>query len=160
MSAYRFNGYINQLSTTSKMKRTLLFSAILTSLLAFSSCSEDTIPRMIWEFSDYDSSAVSAGYSHDFDYRINVVAVPDYEGSITLKCKNYGQLDIVENSFTGSPEYPELGYSVTKIDDKTIKISFVPVESYDKNKSGYVQINGIKGNVTNWNIISICRATQ
>ncbi|MDE6548271.1 MAG: hypothetical protein K2L22_04660 [Muribaculaceae bacterium] len=142
------------------MKRTLLFSAILTSLLAFSSCSEDTIPRMIWEFYDYDSSAVSAGYSHDFDYRINIIAVPDYEGSITLKCKNYGKLDIVENSFTGSPEYPELGYSVTKIDDKTIKVSFRPVESYNKHDSGYVQIDGVKGNITNWNIISICRATR
>ena len=141
------------------MKRTLIFLAILTSLLVLSSCSEDTIPRMIWEFTGYDSSAVSAGYSQDFDYRINIVADPDYEGTITLKCKNYGELEIVENSITGSPEYPELGYSVTKIDNKSLKISFRPVESYDKVKSGYVQIDGIKGNITNWNVITIRRAT-
>ena len=115
---------------------------------------------MIWEFTDYDRSAISAEYSQYFDYQISIVAIPDYEGSITLKCKNYGQLDIVENSITGSPEYPELGYSVTKIDDKTIKVSFRPVESYNKHDSGYVQIDGVNGNITNWNIISISRATR
>lgn len=142
------------------MKRTLLFSTIMYALLAISSCTEDSMPRMIWEFTDYDSSAVSAGYSPDYDYRINILAVPDYMGTLTLKCKNYGQLDIVHNSLTGSPEYPELGYSVTKIDDNTLKVSFLPVESYNENISGYVQIDGIKGNVTNWNIISICRTTR
>ena len=135
----------------------LLFAVLVLAMIVFSSCSEETQPRMVWEFIDYDSNKISALYSKNLIYQIDIVAMPDYEGTITLKCTNYIQLDLIPNSFTGSPENPELGYSVSKIGDSTLKITFQPVESSSEFNAGYVQIEGKKGKDTNWSSISIRR---
>lgn len=140
------------------MKRTPLFAAMLSTWLAFSSCSEDAAPRMIWEFSDYDSMSVSAVYSKDVIYQVNIVAMPDYQGTITLKCTNYRQLDIIPNSLIGSPENQELGYSASMSDDNTMKISLQQVETFNEYNAGIIQIEGRSGDKTNWNSISIRRA--
>ena len=141
------------------MKRMLLFASMVLALMVFSSCSEENPPRMVWEFMDYDSSKISAVYSKNLIYQVDVVAMPDYEGTITLRCINYSQLDLIPNSFTGSPENPELGYTVSKIGENTLKITFQPVETSSEFNAGYVQIDGKKGKNTNWTSISIHRMT-
>ena len=132
---------------------------MLLALISFSSCSEENPPRMIWTFMDYDSNNISASYSRNLIYQVDIIAMPDYEGTITLKCTNYGQLDIIPNSFTGSPANPELGYIVSKIDDNTLKVSFRPVESSNQYNSGIVQIDGKNGKNTDWSSLSIRRMT-
>ena len=139
------------------MKKKLLFVCMLLALIAISSCSDENPPRMIWKFMDYDDGNVSATFSGNLIYQVDIIAMPDYEGTMTLKCTNYSQLDIIPNSFTGSPANPELGYSVSKIGDNTLKISFQPVESSDEYNAGIVQIEGKNGKDTNWSSISIRR---
>lgn len=132
---------------------------MLLALIAISSCSDENPPRMIWKFMDYDTGNVSATYSRNMIYQVDIIAMPDYEGTMTLKCTNYNQLDLIPNSFTGSPENSELGYSVLKIDDNTLKISLRPVESSSEYNAGIVQIEGKNGKDTNWSSISIRRMT-
>ena len=141
------------------MKKMFLFASILLALILFSSCSDETPPRMIWKFMNYDTGNVSATYSGNLIYQVDIIAMPDYEGTITLKCTNYSQLDIIPNSFTGSPTNPELGYVVSKIDRNTLKVLFQPVESSNQYNSGIVQIDGKNGKDTNWSTISIRRMT-
>lgn len=142
------------------MKRTpILAAAMLSTWLAFSSCSEDAPQRMIWKFSDYDRMSVSAAYSKDLIYQMDIVAIPDYEGTITLKCSNYRQLDIIQNYIIGSPENQELGYSASMTDDNTLMVSFQRVESFNVYNAGFIQIEGRSGDKTNWSTISILRVT-
>ncbi|MDE6152949.1 MAG: hypothetical protein K2G21_02235, partial [Muribaculaceae bacterium] len=110
------------------MKKLLFIATVLFTVFSFSSCNEDDPVPMIWEFSNYDREAVSAVYAPDFVNQVAIAASSEYSGDITLKCTNYRQLSIIPDYVTGTSDNVEVGYTVSKIDDTTIKVTFKPIE--------------------------------
>ena len=115
------------------MKELLLIAAVIFSALSLSSCKEDDPVPMIWEFSNYDREAVSAVYAPDFVNQVAVAASPEYSGDITLKCTNYSQITLNANNADGTFKSAEAGFTVIKIDDSTLKITFEPIEATTEN---------------------------
>ena len=143
------------------MKKLLFIATVLFTVLSFSSCKEDDPVPMIWEFSDYDREAVSAVYAPDFVNQVAIAAPPEYSGDITLKCTNYRQLSIISDYVTGTSDNVEVGYTVSKIDDTTIKVTFKPIEKVtNESIYGYVIVEGVNGKDTNSTNISIGRVKK
>lgn len=143
------------------MKKLLYIATVLSTVLSFTSCNEDAPIPMIWEFSNYDREAVSAVYAPDFVNQVAITASPDYSGDITLKCTNYRQVSIIPDYVTGTSDNVEVGYTVSKIDDTTIKVTFKPIEKVtDESIYGYVIVEGINGKDTNSTNISIGRVKK
>ncbi|WP_297068153.1 hypothetical protein [uncultured Duncaniella sp.] len=143
------------------MKKLLFIATVLSTVLSFTSCNEDAPIPMIWEFSNYDREAVSAVYAPDFVNQVAITASPDYSGDITLKCTNYRQVSIIPDYVTGTSDNVEVGYTVSKIDDTTIKVTFKPIEkATDESIYGHVIIEGINGRDTNSTNISIGRVKK
>ena len=143
------------------MKKLLFIVTVLFTVLSFSSCKEDDPAPMIWEFSNYDRETVSAVYAPDFVNQVQIVASPDYQGDISLKCTNYRQLSIIPNLATGTYDNAEAGYSVSKIDDTTIKVTFKPIEkTTNEGIYGYVLVEGKSGKDSNSTNISIGRINK
>lgn len=143
------------------MKKLLFIATVLYTVLSFSSCNEDDPVPMIWEFSNYDREAVSAVYAPNFVNQVAIAAPSEYSGDITLKCTNYRQLSIIPDYVTGTSDNVEVGYTVSKIDDTTIKVTFKPIEKVtDESIYGYVIVEGINGKDTNSTNISIGRVKK
>lgn len=143
------------------MKKLLFVATVLFTVLSFSSCEEEKLTPMIWEFSDYDQEVVSAIYSPDYVYQVAIVAVPDYQGDVMLKCTNYQQLSLIPDYATGTSDNAEVGYSVSKIDDTTIKVSFKPVDkTTEEGIYGNVLVEGRNGKEANSTNISIGRVRK
>ncbi len=143
------------------MKKLLFIATVLFTVLSFSSCKEDDPVPMIWEFSNYDQEAVSAVYAPDFVNQVAIAAPPEYSGDITLKCTNYRQLSIISDYVTGTSDNVEVGYTVSKIDDTTIKVTFKSIEKVtDESIYGYVIVEGVNGKDTNSTNISIGRVKK
>ncbi len=115
------------------MKKLLLIATVLFTVLSLSSCKEDDPNPMIWKFSNYDREAISAVYSPDYVNQVAIVAPPEYSGDITLKCTNYSQLTLNANNADGTFKSAEAGFTVIKIDDNTLKISFEPIAATGEN---------------------------
>ena len=143
------------------MKKLLFIVAVLFTVLSFYSCKEDDPVPMIWEFSNYDHAKVSAVYAPDFVNQVQIVAAPDYQGDISLKCTNYRQLSIIPDLATRTYDNAEAGYSVSKIDDTTIKVTFKPIEkTTNEGIYGYVLVDGKSGKDSNSTNISIGRINK
>ena len=143
------------------MKKLLFIATVLYTVLSFSSCNEDDPVPMIWEFSNYDREAVSAVYAPNFVNQVAIAAPSEYSCDITLKCTNYRQLSIIPDYVTGTSDNVEVGYTVSKIDDTTIKVTFKPIEKVtDESIYGYVIVEGINGKDTNSTNISIGRVKK
>ncbi|MDE5646520.1 MAG: hypothetical protein K2I57_01650 [Muribaculaceae bacterium] len=143
------------------MKKLLLITTVLFTVISFTSCKEyDPVP-MIWEFYNYDCEAVSAVYAPDYVNQVAIAASPEYNGDITLKCTNYLQLSIIPDYVTGTSDNVEVGYTLSKIDDTTIKVTFKPIEKVtDESIYGYVIVEGINGKDANSTNISIGRVKK
>lgn len=115
------------------MKKLLLIATVLFTVLTLSSCKEDDSNPMIWEFSNYDREAISAVYSPDYVNQVAIVAPPEYSGDITLKCTNYSQLTLNTNNADGTFKSAEAGFTVIKINDNTLKITFEPIAADGEN---------------------------
>lgn len=143
------------------MKKLLLIVTILFTVLSFYSCKEDDRAPMMWEFSNYDREAVSAVYAPDFANQVAIAASPEYSGDITLKCTNYRHLSIIPDYITGTSDNAEVGYSVSKIDDTTIKVTFMPIDNTtDESIYGNVIVEGKNGNDANSTNLSIGRVKK
>ncbi len=143
------------------MKKLLLIATVLFTVLSFSSCKEDTPVPMIWEFSNYDNKEITAVYAPDYVNQVQIVSAPDYQGDISLKCTNYRQLSIISDFVTGTSDNAEVGYSVSKIDDTTIKVTFKPIEkTTNEGIYGYVLVEGKSGKDSNSTNISIGRINK
>lgn len=143
------------------MKKLLFIATVLFTVLSLSSCKEDDPVPMTWEFSNYDREAVSAVYAPDFVNQVSIAAPPEYSGDITLKCTNYRQLSIIPDYVTGTSDNVEVGYTVSKIDDTTIKVTFKPIEKVtDESIYGYVIVEGVNGKETGTTNISVGRVKK
>lgn len=143
------------------MKKLLLITTVLFTVISFTSCKEDDPVPMIWEFYNYDREAVSAVYAPDYVNQVAIAASPEYNGNITLKCTNYLQLSIIPDYVTGTSDNVEVGYTLSKIDDTTIKVTFKPIEKVtDESIYGYVIVEGINGKDANSTNISIGRVKK
>lgn len=140
------------------MKKLLFIATILLTVLSFSSCKEDDPVPMIWEFSDYDREAVSAVYSADYYNQVAILANSDYCGDITLKCTNYPQITLNANNADDTFKSENAGFSVRKIDDNTLKITFEPIEiTADSNPYDVVSAEGTNGRQSCITNISVSR---
>ena len=110
------------------MNRIFLIIAVIFSALSYASCSDDASAQLIWEFSNYDNTEITAVYAPDYFNQVQVVAKSDYSGDITLKCTNYTSLSFNANNADGSFKSASTGCTVTKVNDNTLKISFTPIE--------------------------------
>lgn len=115
------------------MNKLLFIATVLFTVLSLSSCKEDDPNPMIWEFSNYDREAISAVYSPDYVNQVAIVAPPEYSGDITLKCTNYSQLTLNANTADGIFKSAGAGFTVIKIDDNTLKITFEPIAAAGEN---------------------------
>ena len=143
------------------MKKLLFIVTVLFTVLSFSSCKEDDIVPLIWEFSNYDHEKVSAVYAPDFVNQVAIAAPPEYSGDIILKCTNYPQITLNANNADGTFKSIEAGFTVIKIDDNTLKITFEPIEV--PGESGvykFVSADGRNGKKTGMTNMSIGRAKK
>lgn len=140
------------------MKRMLFFVMAVMAAAGFTSCDEEELPRMIWEFDNYDKTVVSANYKPEYMYMVQIVAPEEYQGEITLMCTNYRQLTVVPG-YTSDPADNEVaGYSVSKIDDTTLKVTFSPVKFADENGiSDVFSVEGKNGKNISYTNIEIRR---
>lgn len=143
------------------MKKLLFIATVLFTVLSFTSCKEDDPVPMIWEFSNYDNKEITAVYAPDYVNQVQIVAAPDYQGDIYLKCTNYRQLSIIPDFATGTSDNAEVGYTVSKIDDTTIKVTFKSIEkTTNEGIYGYVLVEGKSGKDSNSTNISIGRINK
>lgn len=110
------------------MNRFFLIAAVILSALSFTSCRDDAPAQLIWEFLNYDNKEITAVYAPDYVNQVQVVASPDYNGEIMLKCTNYTSLSFKANSADGSFKSASTGCTVIKVNDNTMKITFSPIE--------------------------------
>lgn len=115
------------------MKKLLFIATVLFTVLSLSSCKEDDPVPMTWEFSNYDREAVSAVYAPDFVNQVSIAAPPEYSGDITLKCTNYPQIMLNANNADGTFKSAKAGFTVIKVDNNTLKITFEPIETTGEN---------------------------
>ena len=115
------------------MKKLLFIATVLFTVLSLSSCKEDDPVPMTWEFSNYDREAVSAVYAPDFVNQVSIAAPPEYSGEITLKCTNYPQITLNANNADGTFKSAKAGFTVIKVDNNTLKITFEPIEATGEN---------------------------
>lgn len=143
------------------MKKLLFIATVLFTVLSLSSCKEDDPNPMIWEFSNYDREAISAVYSPDYVNQVAIVAPPEYSGDITLKCTNYSQLTLNANTADGTFKSAEAGFTVIKIDDNTLKITFEPIPATgEKEIYDVVSADGKNGKETGITNISVGRVKK
>lgn len=143
------------------MNRIIFIAAVILSALSFASCSDDASAQLIWEFSNYDNTEITAVYAPDYVNQVQVVAKPDYSGDITLQCTNYTSLSFRGNNTDGSFKSASTGCTVTKVNDNTLKISFTPIE--DVGAEGIYDtfnVEGISGKNMNSTNISIGRISN
>lgn len=143
------------------MNRIFLIAAVILSALSYASCSDDAPSQLIWEFSNYDNTEITAAYAPDYVNQVQVVAKPDYSGDITLKCTNYTLLSFKANNADGSFKSETIGCIVTKVNDNTLKISFSQIE--DAGTEGVYDtfnVEGISGKNMNSTNISIGRISN
>ena len=144
------------------MNRIIFIAAVILSALSFASCSDDVSAQLIWEFSNYDNTEITAVYAPDYVNQVQVVAKPDYSGDITLKCTNYTSLSFNANNADGSFKSASTGCTVTKVNDNTLKISFTPIEEAEGIYDTFI-VEGISGknmNSTNISVGRICNEKQ
>ncbi len=143
------------------MKKLLFIATVLFTVLSFSSCKEDDPVPMIWEFSNYDREAVSAVYAPDFVNQVSIAAPPEYSGAITLKCTNYPQITLNVNNDDGTFKSAEAGFTVIKVNDNTLKITFEPIEATDENGIyEFVSADGRNGKETGITNMSVGRVKK
>lgn len=94
---------------------------MILSALSFASCSDDAPSQLIWEFSNYDNTEITAVYAPDYVNQVQVVAKPDNRGEITLQCTNYTSLSFKANNADGSFKSASTGCTVTKANNNTLK---------------------------------------
>ena len=138
------------------MKKLFLFATVIFMSVVMSSCKEDEVAPMIWEFSSYDKEAVSAVYAPDYVNQVSIVANSDYNGEITITCTNYPNLTIDAYTNDGNFVNEEAGIAITKIDGRSLKIVFTPVSNVGEDGI-YTHIsvsgnNNKERNVTNMSI--------
>ena len=140
------------------MNRIFLIIAVIFSALSYASCSDDASAQLIWEFSNYVNTEITAVYAPDYFNQVQVVAKSDYCGDITLKCTNYTSLSFNANNEDGSFKSASTGCTVTKVNDNTLKISFTPIEEAEA--EGIYDtfiVEGISGKNMNSTNISVGR---
>lgn len=143
------------------MKKLLFIVTVLFTVLSFSSCKEDDIAPMIWEFSNYDREKISAVYAPDFANQVAISAPSEYSGDIILKCTNYPQITLNANNADGTFKSIEAGFTVIKIDDNTLKIIFEPIEvSGESGVYKFVSADGRNGKKTGMTNMSIGRVEK
>ena len=132
---------------------------MLLAIIAFSSCEEPDPTPMKWEFSNYDSSQITPIYAPEFYTQVQINAKPDYKGDILVQCTNFQALifhESISNEVVSNTEY---GFSISKENANTLRISFVPIKKANDNRA-YVGINGINEKETAITNMSITRFNE
>lgn len=143
------------------MKKFLFIATVLFTVLSLSSCKEDDPVPMTWEFSNYDREAVSAVYAPDFVNQVSIAAPPEYSGDITLKCTNYPQITLNTNNADGTFKSAKAGFTVIKVDNNTLKITFEPIPATgEKEIYDVVSADGKNGKETGITNISVGRVKK
>lgn len=143
------------------MKKLLFIATVLFTVLSLSSCKEDDPVPMTWEFSNYDREAVSAVYAPDFVNQVSIAAPPEYSGDITLKCTNYPQITLNTNNADGTFKNAKAGFTVIKVDNNTLKITFEPIPATgEKEIYDVVSADGKNGKETGITNISVGRVKK
>ena len=131
-----------------------ILTCLLTAVALFSCADDDPIP-MTWEFSNYDSEAVTV--ENSTAYQTFITAKMNYAGEITLKCTNCSVVSFPTDESIGT----NAGFKVAKIDDATFKITFYPIELDEGESRGeFVSIDGINGEDKYFSTILISRHNQ
>ena len=103
--------------------------AVLFTALSFPSCNDEDPAKMIWEFSDYDKTEITAAFAPEYYQAVQILANYDYTGSRTLKCSNFANISLSGANADGSFVNPNCGFKAIKVDATTLKVEFTPVEN-------------------------------
>lgn len=142
------------------MKKLLLIAPVLLTVISLFSCTEDPAP-MVWEFSDYEHSAVQATYTPGYVYEVALTAPADYSGEITLNCTNYVISAMECNTTDGTFVSEKAGIVLSQINNNTVKVTFMPVENMDEaDMYEVVSISGKNEKETNITNMLICRVLE
>lgn len=141
------------------MKKLLVFTTVLLSVLSFSSCKEDEPTPMMWEFCDYDSNKISAVFAPDYYNQVQIKTEMSYAGEITLKCTNLATVTFLSWESDNTIANEECGFTISRADANSVKITFVPIIlSEDKKEiNEFVAITGTNGKESGSTNISIVR---
>lgn len=140
------------------MKISRFISVVFIATLTLTSCSDDEPTPMAWEFSNYNSSHISAIYDPDQYTQVQIKANHTYTGEITLTCTNFSSVNFHTWESDSTIRNKECGYIISKSGANTLKISFSPIRMAEGSSevSDFVGINGINGkemSTTNMQIV-------
>ena len=143
------------------MKKLLLLLTSVFALMTIPSCTEDDNDPMVWEFSNYDLSIISAAYTPGFVNEAVITIAAEYKGDITLTCTNYPQLTLTSNDSDGTFNSTNAKFSVSKIDNTSLKISFEPLDYVPIDGiNDFIYTSGHNGNRTYLSNIKVTRISQ
>ncbi|MDE5795365.1 MAG: hypothetical protein K2I08_11675 [Muribaculaceae bacterium] len=143
------------------MKKLILIATVIFMSVVMSSCKEDEVAPMIWKFSSYDKEAVSAVYTPEYYNQVAIEANSDYNGEITITCTNYPNLSIDAYTNEGTFACEEAGFSIAKIDGRTLKIVFTPVSNVGEDGIyTYISVSGNNNKERNTTNMSIARLQE
>lgn len=138
------------------MNRIAILIAMVLSVLSLSSCDDDKVVRMLWEFGDYDKESISAIFDAECYTQIQVQVSPEDEGSISMTCINFPKIypDDIDGGDSGESR---LGYHIEKVGPATIRIDFKAITlSEGESDRTQVSVNGKnhkESGITNISII-------
>lgn len=141
------------------MKHLFQFAIVLFAALAFSSCNDEDEPTpMVWAFSDFDASQISAVYAPDYANQVQINAKPDYAGEITVWCTTFPTVTVLDWDSSNTFSNKDCGFTISRINDCTVRISFVPVAADDSDAlQAFVAINGTSDSETTATTMRISR---
>lgn len=141
------------------MKNLSALLAVFFMVISISSCHEDGPIPMIWEFADYNTEEITAAYTPDYYNQVQISAKPGYKGEITLKCTNFPIVTFLSWGTDKTLVNNECGYTLTKVSDNTVKISFSPISLPDNANevSDFVGITGSNGKESSSTNMAISR---
>lgn len=138
------------------MKTVKLSAIVLSTVLALGSCSDEQV-YMEWDIKTAPDENFEVLYAPEFYNPVNITAGLQ-AGTVTLVCTNFAEVyfhvDAADNS-----EYvnSECGFTMSKTDGNTIKITFDEIEKPTDAPYDYIMLWGKQGKSTQSSTIAIRR---
>lgn len=134
-----------------------VFIVALITTLTFSSCSEETPARMLWEVTAEPSEHVMAEFNQDFSMQIQIYANGE-KGEVTLKCSNYKTV-VVHGPLNSQGEFVDNKcHLIAKvIEPGIIKIMLDKMPETFEETQSYIPIDGYDGKNINYTNVEVVR---
>lgn len=127
------------------MNKSVLSIIALFSAISFNSCKEDESVYIDWNISTSTPEAFNILNAHGFHPEL-IINTSAESGSVTLESSNAGgvYIEYTADRYVSS----EMGYTITKIDDNTLRIEFEAIDNLTETRNETVLLTAKIGKHT------------